>query len=99
VPANHGVRLYYQEHVFPARPEPPERDPEQAVERIQGRPRPFSFEDGDLLSEGDKFNGSVSARAKEDSDSRKESEEQIEHEPSFYHFAVALQPLASVSAN
>ena len=25
----------------------------------------------------------------------KESEERIEHEPSFYHFAVALQPLAS----
>ncbi len=60
-----------------------ECDPEQAVERIQARPGPFSFEHGNLLSEHDNLKRRGGARAKEDSDGGDEYEEEIEHELSF----------------
>src|SRR3954469_25551255 len=40
VPTNHGIRLHDHEHVFPARPEAPECDPEQAIESSERRPWP-----------------------------------------------------------
>ena len=94
VPANHGIGLHDQEHAFPARPEAPECDPEQPIETIQGRPWPFSFEDCELLSQSDHLQRGVGPRAKEDSDSAQESNNQIEHEPSFYHFAAVRRSSA-----
>jgi hypothetical protein len=41
-----------------------------------------SFEDGNLLSKGKHFQGSIGARAEEHPDSRKETEDQVEHETS-----------------
>lgn len=81
VPANDSIRLYDEEHAFPARPELAECNPEQSVERTHRRWRPFSFEDGDLLSQRDHFKRRDSARAKEDSNSGEERKEEIKHEP------------------
>ncbi len=43
-------------------------------------PRLFSFQHGDLLSEGEDFEGSIPSTAKEDSDRHKEREDDLEHE-------------------
>jgi hypothetical protein len=42
--------------------------PEESVQRVQYWPRPFAFEHGDLLSEGEDFEGGIASTAEEDSD-------------------------------
>src|SRR5687768_6843618 len=49
VPANYGRRLHDDEDVGPARPTAAQGSPEESVERVQDRPRPFAFEHGDLV--------------------------------------------------
>ena len=39
-----------------------------------------SFQHGDLLSEGEDFEGGIASTAKEDSDGHKEREDDLEHE-------------------
>ena len=46
--------------------------PEESVQAIQSWPRPFSFEHGDLLSEGQNFEGGIPSTAEEHSDGDKE---------------------------
>ena len=46
--------------------------PEESVQAIQFWPWPFSFEHGDLLSEGENFEGGIASTAEEDSDADKE---------------------------
>ena len=47
----------------------PEGGPEEAVEAGQRRPRPLSFEHGDLLSEREDFQGGIAATANEHAES------------------------------
>ena len=44
------------------------------------RSRPFSFEHGDLLPQGENFQGSVQAIAEEHADGSQECGDQMEHE-------------------
>ena len=66
-PADDCAGLHDDEDVCPAGPNAAEGGPEQPVEKVQGRPRAFSLEDRNLLSEGENFKRGVTSTAKEDS--------------------------------
>ena len=80
VPADDGLGLHDDEDVGPAGPEAAEGRPEESVPRIQYRPRPFALEHGDLLSEGEDFQGGIASTAEEDSDGGNECEDRSEQE-------------------
>ena len=72
VPADHGVGFHDHQDVRPAGPTLAECRPEKSVQGVQFWPRPFPFQHGDLLSEGEDFEGCSASTAKEDSDGDKE---------------------------
>lgn len=80
MPADHSVSLHQHQDLCPSGPKVPQPNPEQPVPRIQPRPRPFPLEDGDLLPQGQHFQGGVTPTAKEDSHSGQESKCESEHE-------------------
>ena len=53
--------------------------PEEPVQTVQGRPRLFAFEHGDLLSEGENFEGGVAATAEEHPDGGQDGEDEFGH--------------------
>jgi hypothetical protein len=83
VPADHSVGFHEDQDVRPAGPTLAECRPEESVTGVQLRPRPFPFQHGDLLSEGEDFEGGIASTAQEDSDGHKESEDDLEHEAPF----------------
>jgi hypothetical protein len=54
--------------------------PKESVQPVQGWARPFAFEHGDLLSEGQDFESRITPTAKENSERRKECEDRVDHE-------------------
>ena len=80
MPADHSVRFHHHQDLCPSRPNAPQRNPEQPVPRIQPRTRPFPLEDGDLLPQGQHFQGSVMPATEEDSHGGQESKNESEHE-------------------
>ena len=80
VPADDGRGFHNDEDVFPARPETPERRPEQTVQEIQSWPRTLAFENGDLLAKSEDFDGGVASTAEENADHRKDGENEFRHE-------------------
>jgi len=73
VPADHGVGLDdNQKNFSPAGPTLAKSAPEEAIQAIQFWPWPFSFEHGDLLSEGQNFEGGIPSTAEKHSDAGKE---------------------------
>src|SRR6202161_4615274 len=72
VPADHGFGFHQDQDIRPAGPTLAECRPEQSVPAVQFWSRPFPFQHGDLLSEGEDFEGSIASTAKEDSDRHKE---------------------------
>ena len=68
VPADDGLRLYDDQDVPPAGPAVAESRPEEPIQGVQCRPRAFAFKHGDLLSEGEEFEGGVASTAEEDAD-------------------------------
>ena len=83
VPADHGVGFHENQDVGPAGPTLAESRPEESVQGVQFWPRPFPFQHGDLLSEGEDFEGGIASTAKEDADGDKEREDDFEHEAPF----------------
>src|SRR5580658_9775226 len=83
VPADHGVGLHQDQDVRPAGPTLAERRPEQSVPGVQFWSRPFPFQYGELLSEGEDFEGRIASTAKENSNRHKERKDDLEHESSF----------------
>jgi hypothetical protein len=83
VPADHRVGFDEDQDVRPAGPTQSECCPEESVPGVQFRPRPFPFEHGDLLSEGEDFEGGIASTAQEDSDGDKKAEKGFEHERPF----------------
>ena len=75
MPADHGCGFHEDQDVRPAGPTLTECRPEESVQGVQFWPWPFPFEHGDLLSEGEDFEGGIGSTAKEDSDGDKEREE------------------------
>ena len=80
VPADDGLGLDDDQDVGPMGPEAAEGRPEEPVEGVQGRPRPFAFEHGDLLSEGEDFEGGIASTAEEDTDHGEDGEDELRHE-------------------
>ena len=63
MPAGHSLRLDEHEHLCPARPEPPERHPEELVEGGDLGTATAAAEDGKLLPEREVFEQEVRATA------------------------------------
>ena len=83
MPADDGLGLHDDQDVGPARPEAAEGGPEEPVEGVQGRPRPLTFEHGDLLSQGEDFEGRVASTAEEDTDHGEDGEDEFRHGVTF----------------
>jgi hypothetical protein len=83
VPADHGVGLHQDQDVRPAGPTLAEWGPEQSFPGVQFWSRPFPFQYGEVLSEGEDFEGGIASTANEDPNSHKEREDDLEHESSF----------------
>jgi hypothetical protein len=81
IPADHGLGLHDDKDVHPPGLHPAEGSPEHPVKAVQLWARPFAFEHGNLLSEGEDLNGSVMPTAEEDADSGQERNGEFEHEP------------------
>ncbi len=82
-PADYGIGFHQDQDVRPSGPTLPKYRPEERVPGVQFWPRPFPFQHGDLLSEGEDFEGGIAPSAKEDSDGHKEREDGVEHEAPF----------------
>ena len=80
VPAYHGVGFHENQDARPAGPTLAECRPEKPIPGVQFWPRPFPFQHGDLLSEGEDFERGIASTAKEGSDGHKEREEDVQHE-------------------
>jgi len=80
VPSDDSFWLDNQEDIGPTGPKAAEGGPEEAVARIQGRPRSLAFEHGDLLSQSEDLQGCVASRTEENAESTPHSEEQMDHE-------------------
>ncbi len=74
------VGFHEDQDVRPAGPTLAECRPEESVQGVQFWPRPFPFEDGDLLSKSENLEGGIASTAEEDSDGDKEREDEFEHE-------------------
>jgi hypothetical protein len=83
VPADHGVGIHQDQDVRPAGSTLAECRPEESVPGVQFWPRPLPFQHGELLAEGEDFEGGIASTAKEDSDGDKEREDDCEHEAPF----------------
>ena len=83
MPADHGVGFHENQDVRPAGPTLAERRPEEPVPGVQFWPRPLPLQHGDLLAEGEDFEGGIASTPKEDSDGDKEREDDFEHEVHF----------------
>ena len=70
MPADHGIGFDENQNVGPAGPTLAKSRPEQPVQGVQW-PRPFSFQHGYLLSEGEDFEGGIATTAKENPDGDK----------------------------
>jgi len=70
VPADHGIGFDENQNVGPAGPTLAKSRPQQPVQGVQW-PRPFSFQHGYLLSEGEDFEGGIATTAKENPDGDK----------------------------
>jgi hypothetical protein len=80
VPADDGVGFHDDEDLAPAEPQDPKCRPEESIPRVQCWPRPFAFEDRDLLAEGEDLKGRVPSTAEEDTDHGREREDEFGHE-------------------
>ena len=72
VPSDDGLRLHDDEDVSPAGPTAAQGRPEEPVGGVQGRSGAFPFEDRDLLSEGEDFEGGVASTAEENTNGGEE---------------------------
>jgi hypothetical protein len=72
VPADHGFRLDDNQDFSPAGPIMAKSGPEESIQAIQFWPWPFSFEHGNLLSEGQNFEGDITSTAEKHSDADNE---------------------------
>ena len=63
VSADHGVGLDDNQDFSPAGPTMAKSGPEESVQGIEFWPWPFSFEHGDLLSEGQNFESGITSTA------------------------------------
>ena len=80
VPADDGFWFDDDENVTPAGPETAEGCPEEPVDGVQWWPRALAFEHGELLTEGEDFEGDVAPAADEGPEGNDECKDGFEHE-------------------
>ena len=68
MPADHRLRFHSDQNIRPSWPYVPQSGPEEAVEVVQWRSRPLSFEHSDLLSQSEDFQRGIGATAEEHAD-------------------------------
>lgn len=83
MPTDHGLRFHDNQHIRPSRPDLLQGGPEQTIQAVQCRPRPFPFEDSNLLPEGEDFQCQIGTTAEEDADGRQECRYDAEHDSTF----------------
>ena len=83
MPTDHGLRFHDNQHIRPSRPDLLQGGPEQTIQAVQCRPRPFPFEDSNLLPEGEDFQCRISTTTEEDADGRQECRYDAEHDSTF----------------
>ena len=64
VPTYHGVGFHENQDVRPAGPTLAKCRPKESVPGVQSWPRPFAFQHGDLLAEGEDFESGIASTAK-----------------------------------
>ena len=83
MPADDRLGLDDNEDTGLTAPEAVEGGPEKPVQGVQGRPRPFAFEHGHLLSQGEDFQGGIASTAEEAADHGEDGEDELRHELTF----------------
>ena len=66
MPADYSISYHHDEDVGPTQPNTAQADPEQPVQAMQPRSRPFPFEDGELVPRGEDLQSSVPPTTKKD---------------------------------
>jgi hypothetical protein len=80
VPCDDGFWFDNQEDIGPAWPKAAEGGPEQPVAGVQGWPRALAFENGELLAEGQNFQGGIGSCPEGGAECNEEGEEELDHE-------------------
>jgi hypothetical protein len=80
VPGDDGLGLDDDQALGPIAPHAAQGSPEQPIQPIQTGTGPFPFEDRNLLSQGEDFQGGVAPTAEEDSDGGQDRENEFGHE-------------------
>jgi hypothetical protein len=93
MPADHSLGLHDDEDVGPPGPHAAQGRREQPVKGVQLWARPFAFEHGDLLPEGEDLNYSVNPTAEEDAERAQEREDEFDPD----HMVVACRSATSAA--
>ena len=81
LPSQDGVGRHHDERVPPAGPDSGQGDPEQAIHRVEPRPGRRALVDGELLAQGQVFEGELAVAADEEGEEPEQVEEEGDHEP------------------
>ena len=80
MPADHGVGLDDNQDVRPSEPKSTKGNPKKPVTPLQSRTWPFSFEDDDLLAQGQNLQAELVAATDEGVKVEEQGDNELEHE-------------------
>jgi len=83
MPADNSLGLHYDQNIGPPRPASAERGPEKPVQPVPFGPRVFAFEQRELLSRGQDFQGGITPTTQKNPECCDNGEAGLEHEPRF----------------
>jgi hypothetical protein len=81
VPCADGFWFDNQKDIGPAGPKLAEGGPEEPVAGVQVWPRALAFENGELLAEGQNFQGGIGSCPEGGAECNEEGEEELDHDP------------------
>ena len=81
VPCADGFWFDNQKDIGPAGPKLAEGGPEEPVTDVQVWPRALAFENGELLTEGQDFQGGIGSCPEGGAECNEEGEEELDHDP------------------
>ena len=77
VPTDDSLGFHDDQNIFPAGPEVAQGGPEESVQPVQRWSRPLAFEHGNLLSQGQNFQGRIASALAEDADHREHGQDEF----------------------
>src|SRR5215469_12338048 len=83
MPAHDGLRFHDHQRARPFRPPTPEAQPEETIAKPQLGSGVLTFEDADLLPQGEELQSRVMSRAKEGTEPREKSKKKLYHGRSY----------------